>query len=51
MEYDSIATRGSTPNAAAVARRGDRDVGELLGGRVGVDRAVAVDEHLVLAGT
>ncbi len=32
-------------------RRGDGDVSELLGGRVGVDRAVAVDEHLVLAGT
>ena len=29
-------------------RRGDRDVRELLGGGVRVDRAVAVDEHLVL---
>ena len=27
--------------------RGDRDVGELLGGRLGVDRAVAVDQHAV----
>ena len=39
--------RGSMPNCAAVPRRRDRDVGELLGGRVGDDRAVAVDQHPV----
>ena len=44
--------RASRPAArcrtgAAVCRRGDRDVGQLLGGRVRVDGAVAVDEHAV----
>ena len=43
----SIAMRGSMPNCAAVSRRRDRDVGELLGRRVGDDGAVAVDEHAV----
>ena len=40
--------RGSMPNCCGGARRRDRDVGQLLGGRVGDDRAVAVDEHPVL---
>ena len=47
VEYDSIAMRGSMPNCVGGLRGRDRDVGELLGGRVGVDRAVAVDEHAV----
>ena len=35
------------PKAAAEVRRLDGDLGQFLGGRVGVDRAVAVDQHLV----
>ena len=35
------------PERRGRARRGQRDVGELGSGRVGVDRAVAVDQHLV----
>ena len=47
VEYDSIAMRGSMPNCVGGRRRRDRDVGELLGGRIGDDGAVAVDEHAV----
>ena len=40
--------RGSMPNCCGGARRRDRDVGQLLRGRVRDDGAVGVDEHPVL---
>ena len=45
VEYDSMATRGVDPELGGGAGRGDRDVRQLLRGRVRVDRAVPVDQH------
>jgi len=40
-----MATLGSIPNCAVVPAEENRDIGQLLGGGIRVDRAIAVDEY------